>query len=53
VIGIIGLAYPRWVGALRFRSLAVSLLALFVLSVAINAGPLLVAVNDTQTSYAW
>jgi hypothetical protein len=46
LMAAVGLAWPRWAWLLRFRSLIVSLCGLFVLSVAINAGPLMGAAND-------
>jgi hypothetical protein len=47
LIGIIALTRSRWERLLRFRTLAVNLLTLLVLSVAVKAGPLIVAVDDT------
>jgi hypothetical protein len=47
LMAIAGVARPRWEWLLRFRSLTVNLLGLMILSVAIKAGPLLVAADDT------
>jgi hypothetical protein len=47
VIAVLGLARSKWEWLLRFRSLAVNLLGLLVLSVAIKTGPLITAVDDT------
>jgi hypothetical protein len=47
VMLVAALVRPAWAGVLRFRSLTVNLLGLFVLSVAINAGPLLIPARDT------
>lgn len=42
-----GLVKPSWTWLIRLRTLMVNLSSLFVLSVAINAGPLVVAKDDT------
>jgi hypothetical protein len=47
VLALLGLVHSKWEWLLRFRPLAVDLLNLFVLSVAIKAGPLIVAVDGT------
>jgi hypothetical protein len=44
---IAALVRPAWASALRIRPLTMNLLGLFVVSVAINAGPLVVPTQDT------
>ena len=47
LMAIGGLVKPSWTWLIRFRTLMVNLSSLFVLSIAINAGPLIVAKDDT------
>lgn len=47
LMAVAAMARPAWVWVLRLRSLTVNLLSLFVLSVAMKAGPLVIPANDT------
>ena len=47
LMAIGGLVRPSWTSLIRLRALMVNLSSLFVLSVAINAGPLVAAKDDT------